>query len=236
MKKKIFLVILIILILIMAILIYIRVTYNKNNSTKNNIVELSSIKTVSFCNDRNNCNVVEDTFGDLKINFDYQEIQQWITKVNQETNQRYQETITSNTDNDETCNNVKDIYNYKFSNKTYYDIYVGDKYISVSLVRIRKNLCTDEIEQIPRKTLIYNIKKQKCITRDELKSELNLTDDMIKEAINNNINNINDLSDFNFPIEEDYSNYFLYFNNDGSLLVEYYQTSDQSYYSAVVLE
>lgn len=235
MKRRILLIILTILLTITTIITYLKFNYKPINTKQDKVIEfeIKSIENIELCKNKNKCDKTEDIYLQLKYEFDNNEMQQWITKTNKKTEQDYQEAINSNV-LDETCINVKDIYNHKYNNKIYYNNYNGDKHISLSVKRLKKNLCTNETKELPTETFIYSKEKQRQITQEELKEELNITDNIIKESIKKHIENINTSHNTNIPIEI-YQNYNLYYDLTGSLLIEFYQESEQSYYSAVIL-
>lgn len=232
MKKKILLITLIILILPFISIIYLKISSTKNTEeTPITIVEpkLELSKTLELCKDKNKCPIIsENIYADLVLNINSKEVQQWINKINQETENYYQETISSNI-LDGTCPNTQNIFNYKVATKTHHINYSNDKYISISVQRIKYNLCNNTKEQLPTEILLYSREKNKKITQEELKEELNLTNDTIKEAIKANAN------DLNTPITENfnYENYKLYYDITGCLLAEY--QLDNDYYSAIVI-
>ena len=236
MKKKILIVLLVISIFLIGILTIFKITNKVNDEeekiTNDNIhnvkrPSLDNIKVLDICKDLDNCNFDENLYGDLTFEYDNSKIQEWIKKINKETYSYYDETINSKT-NSEECMTIKDVYNYRLVTNSYFNNYIGDDYISLSIRRIKNDLCTNEILMLPTEVIIYNKSSDKIVLEDELKSELNLTDDFIKEKIKNSIESFTDV-----PNGYDFSNYVLYFDITGSLLAEYYL--DGKNYAATIL-
>lgn len=242
MKKRILIVILILLILITISISILKITNQMNQNTKEEqtpLATLTSIKEVQLCIDENNClTSSKDFYANLKYENNNKETQQWIKKINEETENYYQESINSNTSNQNCSQEIKDIYKHSISIQNIYEVYNGKKYVSLSITRIKKNLCTKEYETIPIKVFLYNQQTKKETTQEQLKKDFNLTDTIIKEKIEENITEINNHTKTNLTIEDTFQNnsltYTLYINQFGELLASYYQNANNSYYSVII--
>lgn len=234
MKKKILITILIILLLLTCIINYIKINNKKetiqNTTEKIKEPEIVSFKEVLFCKNKEICPItIENKYGELTFDYNDDSIQQWITKINQESENYYQESINSTTNN-EICTNVKDIYNYQFIYRSYYINYIGEKYISLSTSRTKFDLCNNTMEELPKKTFLYDIKSKKQITQKELQKELNLSDNFIIEKIKTNIQSL----DLTAPETFNYSDFTLYYDSFGNLLAEYRLPTKRNYSATII--
>lgn len=236
MKKKFLITILIILISTLILITYTKIHFSKTNNhsqlntTKTEFTKpkIKLIKTEKFCKDETNCPLyAENIYAQLTFDIKNKEIQQWIDKTNQQTTNYYEEAINSNTET-EICNTTKDIYTHRLNTITDYIINIGKEYISLSVKRTKYDLCTKKVNESPYETLLFNIKKNKIITQDDLIKELNLSEELIKNSILQNARILNQ----EIPLDFNYSNYNLYYNSLNELLVEY-QLNNQ-YYSAII--
>lgn len=231
MKNKLFvIVILVILVVFLFSVVFIKYRYENSKNEFKKLESFSEIKFVDLCQSEDNCGKVEDVYETFEYSYDDEKIQNWIKKINQDTESLYQEAINSNT-NGEDCFEVRDIYKYKFSNKIYYYIYNNDEYISLAVERLKINLCTKENVQSSVETFIYSKFRGQQITQEEFINELGLDDIFIQTTIENNILEFDFMND---NTKDALSNYKLYFDYDGNLMVGYYYNLDNSYYSAVI--
>ena len=228
MKKRILIIILILLILSTIFITYLKITSNKktiNKTTTINDITYETIQQIEICKEQQNCPILSETrYEKLIFDFNNEEVQEWINKINQEIETNYQNDINYN------CPTNQDKYNYTKVTKAYNINYINDTYISLSIKRMKYDFCTNNNEELPTETLLFNQKKNKVITQDELKTELNLTHEKVKESI---IKNIDDLNQ-KVPEDFDYTNYHLYYDVTGCLLAEY-QLPNKEYYSAIVI-
>lgn len=241
-KKRLLILCLIILILAVIGITTLKIInlLNGEQNQEKETIKLAEVETIQFCNNETDCpREIENIYAKLEYNIDYPKMQQWIEAINKETEHYYQEVINSSTLDDPTCSEeFKNTYKYKISVQTDYSIYTGDQYASLAVKRIKSNLCTGENVEMPINVYIYDLQNKKEISQEELKNTLNLTNDIVKESIENNIEMINQFSKKSFTVEDTYQNgnldYILYYNPLGELLASYYQNSDKSYYSVVI--
>ncbi|MBQ8681751.1 MAG: hypothetical protein IJ509_02445 [Bacilli bacterium] len=241
MKRKILISILCLLVILVIALTATKFIFNSPDDTSDNnpTIEptVSPDKTIELCVDKDNCPIMANTFSYVAYDYENQEMQQWIENINAETEQYYQEVLNSNT-SDDSCSNIREIYNHSISVRTNHTIYTNDKYISFAFERIKQNLCTNISESLPIKTFIYDKEKEKEITQEELMKEFNITDADIDESIKENIKEANKITNGNLTIEDIYINnkinYILYFNGEGAIIVAYYHPAEKAYYYATI--
>ncbi len=236
-NKKIIYALLILLIILIISLVFIVVMPNKKENQKQiDPFSLENIEKIQMCTNDNCPNIKENIYADISYDSDIASLQERIKKINQDTKNYYNQSKKSNM-NDASCENVKNQYTHSIMTDTEYITYTGKKYISISVKRITGNICTDEIKHLPIETYIFNIDTKKEITSQQLKKELGITDEQIISSISTNIEELNKNNNTNFTINEVIENnndYTLYYNTLGKLCVEYYQKSDDSYYSALI--
>ena len=237
-EKKNLIGIILILVAIISIIIGIVIYFINPTPKDKKEANIQSERIVDYCVVPNECpHPVPSTFADVTYETKNKEFNDWLEKVNKETDAYYEETKKSNT-NDSACSEVKNVYKHSIRNVVNYSLYTGEKYVSVSVHRFSQNLCTGDITPIATETFIYDQENDKKTTKEELLENLNLTEKDIEKAIQNNIDYTNKTSSKKNTIEDTYKdgklNYNIYYNSMGELIVEYYQKSDETYYSAVL--
>lgn len=193
-----------------------------------------------MCINEENCGTLTDgNYAKLVYESDFPEVKKAINKINDDTEKYYQESLSSTMD-DPSCLAVKDIYKHSIQVFNDFSVKLKNDILGISVNRSKKNLCTQQRESMQVESYLFDTKSKKMLTQEEFKKKMHLDNKKIENAIKENIKTLNQYSDINYSLEnvrhDNKNDIILYYNLSGELLVSYFQSEDQTYYSAVVLK
>lgn len=199
-------------------------------------IEINSFGEVNPCLDTSNC----QPFAIVEYpNISYSSgtaIDSKIEKINQDTKKYYQTAIDSDV-SDGSCVSVNTIYNH--SRQTFSDLYEyhNDDYLAFAISRIDINLCANLKDSQQMESYVYSIKEEKLLTQEELKESLQISNEDLKEAITQTIDEYNSSAGTSVTIDEiDLNDTVVFFNGSGEVVVSYPWVDNISYFTAIVLE
>lgn len=190
----------------------------QSSQTKNGIEE-NNKKIIKICQNVNkDCMVLDLIYSHASLDTDIKEIQDFITQLNQQIDTYYQETdkadINSSICKDQLIDKgyLKDSY---VSTKLI--SYINDKYISLSMLSSKVDLCNNKTTENPYVIGFYDIEAKKMLTQEEIAVKLNVTKDKVyaklqEASYDKNINE----QVFQMPTIENLS-YQLYLNENGKV-------------------
>lgn len=238
MKKRIlvFLVVIAIAIVLISSGAVLNFLTNKSQE-KNNLQKYSysyeNLRTIELCKNQD-CSIAPSGFTDLKYNTNNVQIQKVVKKINEETTQYYENDINSDMSSN-SCQNYVDMYNYQFATYTQYFIYETNKYTNISLYRTIADLCNDAVSYTPVQTYFFDKVTQQWLSQEEFKEKFNITDDFIKQAITDNINNLNYDNSLNLNYNNvDMEKTNVFFDKNGNIVVAYFQKENNTYYTTFI--
>ncbi len=182
-------------------------------------VEENDKKVIKICQNVNeDCMVLDLIYSHASLDTDIKEMQDFVTQLNQQIDTYYQETekadINSSICKDQLIDKgyLKDSY---VSTKLI--SYISDKYISLSMLSSKVNLCNNTVTENPYVIGFYDKEAKKMLTQEEIATKLNITKDKVyaklqEASYDKNINE----QVFQMPTIENLS-YQLYLNENGKV-------------------
>lgn len=232
MKKKVYLIILIIIAIALTVaglfLLNEPTTEEKTLPTPSDY-SLTTLYKTTTCYTKDCEAKSEDSYLKISYNYDSKILQDAITKLNKETEAYYNQVITSTVDN-QTCLNTFNNHSLRIYNT--YDSYTTDEIISISIQRTKINLCTNETEPFQVTAYLYDIKEDKMLTTKEVMTKLNISDEDIKNAIMATNATLSQLENLTIETNDTYEDLVIYYGTDKKLYVSYFIPEMNSYFSA----
>ena len=223
--------------LIIIILTYLFFLVNQNDNKRIETENIFTIKEekINHCKIENdtNCKYNDLTYKYLTLKKSYQNLQPIITSLNQLVNQKKENMIKSNLNN-ENCNNAKSTYIYRTINILDEYLYTSNNIIGIAYNFESFDVCTNKKENSVFNSYIYNTKKDKILTKEEILNLYHIKDENIQQAINKNIVYWNQANSTNYTIKDINNNYKLYLSNEGNLEVFYTLKQENTTYSTII--
>ena len=168
---------------------------------------------------------------------DIKEINKIVDKINKDTDKYYKMIKNSNL-NAKECETVKDKYNYRKRIDTDYNSYTNKDYITISVKRIITDVCTNKVQDQQVESYIFDRKQNKMLSQKEFRNKIKLTNKQIDIIIKGNDNYLKLRRGLKLSPENAYRNgkrdIKLFYNTAGDLLLSYYQSETDSYYTVLV--
>lgn len=172
-------------------------------------------------------------YSTLHLKNNYSALDKKVDEINKETDRLYKSALESDTNKDDQCDSVKDLYKYRYLDETYYDTFEDDKYSTVAVRRSRYDACYSVYSNMEMEIYIYDIKKKKIVSQDEFIKSLNVSDKEIDDAINKDLNFFKERFDEIYTVDVE-SGKELYYDNYGDLKVSYRFAESGEIYSSTV--
>lgn len=203
----------------------------KKKNTNDMSINLVDKKEISFCNEnKKECGMIDNEFAMIRVNSEIPEVRDFVKKINTDT-KKYQNAVSKSNTKDASCSKIKDKYEHSISVITNYNLYQDAEIISLAVNRIKKNLCTEEINTLPYEILIYDKKLKKKIEQSEILKRENITDESVFRRVQQEVDNINSIEDDKISMNDIYIDgkikYFFYYNNSGERTVAYQQKKNK---------
>lgn len=199
----------------------------KDTPLKEEAVDTLEVKrenTLDVCKEEP-CNIYGGQYYKINYSGDIDEVKSIVNNINNETQQVYEIANTSNME-DESCASFRNLYNHSIITFTEYFNYEDENFVSIAILRNKKNICTNEIES-EQKAYIYDKNEKKVITQEEFIVKLNVTQDEINNAIQQSLDTLNTYDRTNYTIENTYQDgvrdSLIFYNDDGRLFISYKQ-------------
>lgn len=230
-KEKILKILLLLLFLLLSsYLIFLGYQNHSNSSNdfdksedKNNYNHFS-VEGLNFEHCKNEmddrCRYANNTLRYINLDVSYKKIKEVTQDINKIVSQKYNEILSSNLDSDE-CTEVREIYNYRKIYMMAEHLYESNDLISIFYELYGVDICTDKNFESLYNSYVYDIKKDKFLTNEDLLKLYDVDDSYIKSAIHDNILYWNDTLSTNYSDNDIDDNYLLYISNDGALNVFY---------------
>lgn len=210
---------------------------SKKSKSKEDGITVSEDLVIAMCVDETNCDYSPEVkYPLIKINYANDELQKALKTINDITKENYEKSLSS-TLIDTSCQEVKDKYQHSLAHRLNYNLYEDKEIISIALERSEQNLCTKEYKTNPPEVMIFSKKDNKFITQQELKKLKEIEDIDIQTAIKRNIETQNSVTNTAYSyenIKQDETSTSLYYMNDGSLHIYYFQPEDSQYHTAKI--
>ena len=241
MRKKIFLLISLIGIILLIFGIVLSITKEDSKKIENNKVVLSIVeeKKIQYCIEKEDCLIQsEEIFKIISIDTDIDVIKEKVDKINQDTEKYYNESNSSTVD-DNSCVEVAKYLNHSY--RVISDIYVysDDDIISFSVSRSTINYCSNEENILPFESYTYDLEKEKFLTNDDIIEREKIETKTVEDTVALAISQYNEAFDTNYEfidvVMEGESGYKLFYDYSGSLLVNFYHTEANEYFTSIVI-
>lgn len=231
-KKKIIVILICILVLI-TILFSLKLFIFTNKKIIINNISINYDKQIGVCIDNNNCELLSsDNYPIISIKTNSSKLKKIVNNYNKDINKLYDKVINSNLDSNE-CNDFKDNYKYRYTTNVYYYIYHDDKVVSISRELYVKDLCTNNYLNKEFNSNVYDISTGQLLDNNDILSKYNYDEEYILDNIKNDIDNRNSIST-SVIIIDDVTDYKLYFDNDGKIMIHYIDNKTNNSYNAVL--
>ena len=220
-------IILVILSIIIIALSFYKFKIQDKQDSKKLFYSLTNRKVVKNCiNDT--CPIgAESHYYNLELEYNIDDINNIVKKMNNDTKKLYEETINS-TIEDEECSAVRETYIHRYINSLIYHNYENDKYISLAVDRFKYDACLNKTE-----AYIYDKQKKEIITQEQLKQQEQVNDVDVIQAINKSLSSY--YKEMNLPeIYKDSYDYILFYAFNGDLSVSYQIPDTEIYYNTIV--
>ena len=226
--------------LITITLLYIIFLINQNNNKTSKTIPIEDVfsikeENLNHCKIENdeNCKYNNNTYKYITLKKTYKNLQPVITSLNQIITQKKEKTIKSDL-NSSDCNTVKNTYIYRELNILDEYFYTSNNIIGIAYKFNSLDICTNKKEKPLFNSYIYDTKKDKILTNDEILKLYHIKEEDIEQSITNNISYWNQASSTNYTIQDINKNYKLYLSQEGKIGVFYTLQKENTTYIALV--
>ena len=171
MKKRIILFILLVFSVVMVVTgLYMNGNIGKDKtlSLPKDAYELTDVKTIKLCIAPEGCLYTgEDMYATITYDFNNEDIQNTLKKINQETDELYQKAISSDMTAPE-CQAYSSMYEHRYRSNMLYYSYTGDDFISFFIQRMNQDMCVENSEEYKYEFYYYDMNKHKFLTEQEV--------------------------------------------------------------------
>lgn len=239
MKKRIILFILLVFSVVMVVTgLYMNGNIGKDKtlSLPKDAYELTDVKTIKLCIAPEGCLYTgEDMYATITYDFNNEDIQNTLKKINQETDELYQKAISSDMTAPE-CQAYSSMYEHRYRSNMLYYSYTGDDFISFFIQRMNQDMCVENSEEYKYEFYYYDMNKHKFLTEQEVMEKENVSEEDINDAISTSINGLSEITQKTYDLSNATSDYHLYYSNEGDLTVSYYLSEQNAVFTAIVKE
>ena len=236
-NKKIIIIIVIIVILLIVLAIFSFFKYNsKNKEVKNtNFYDYDNTNKIKICKTKEiDCKrPMYDTYDLIKIEYDYKVLNKELERINKETLKLYEESKKSDI-NDSTCDNVRNKYNYRLSNRIHFENYENNNIISISIHRIQTDLCTDETHSLSYEALTYHKESKKLLTQEEIREVEQISDEDIALTIKNATEYISKEDNKEYEIQTNYDDVIIYYGKEYNMMIAFKLPGEELYIDSIL--
>ncbi|MBQ7105570.1 MAG: hypothetical protein IJN90_06915 [Bacilli bacterium] len=219
MKRKVSILV-IVLSIVMIVSGSVMVFLSKDKETPDHLPQAIDFKEkdleIVLCDDINNCPYAsKHIFKTYIYEGNNPKLINMFDDLNAKSNEYYNNNLNSLLDSN-SCSKWAGIFKYDLRYISDYYIYFDDDFLNITVGRMKVNLCTDEVNNLPVQTYTYDIKNDKFLSKEDIITKNDLNDGKIIDAIKEYILEIEPNVDKSLldNIDNDFEYYLYYQEKD----------------------
>lgn len=231
-KRIILIAILIIMLVLLLALSFFFITSPKERDYH----KFAETEKITYCKSGENCHTAYDiTHSALTIDYDNEELQGEVKKINDNTNKYIKEVKKSDLSSVE-CASVRSMYNYRYKYYEMFYKYSGNDYISTMAYRVMEDLCVEGADKrIEPDVVIFDVKAKKILSQNEFIRKTGVTDSQIQKNIKSTIDYLSkEIYKKEIAYDGNVDDYKLFYDEGKVLKVVFYCKTLNNYQVATI--